>query len=114
MQFGLFVDIIGTQLGLARTLRGLTPEFGSFDDAQYDELQLERRFANNPDLQLAACWYWIRKLQARFFAGDYASAIAASSKAQDLLWTSLTTLETAEYPSLRSAFPSGIPRLRAA
>ena len=22
-------------------------------------------------LALAGCWYWIRKLQARFFAGDY-------------------------------------------
>jgi PAS domain S-box-containing protein len=48
-------------------------------------------------LQLAECWYWIRKLQARFFAGDYASAIEASSGAQKLLWTSLTTLETADY-----------------
>ena len=28
--------------------------------------------AENPDLALAECWYWIRKLQARFFAGDYA------------------------------------------
>ena len=37
-------------------------------------------------LALAECWYWIRKLQARFFAGDYASAIEASSRAQRLLW----------------------------
>ena len=43
------------------------------------------------------CWYWIRKLQARFFAGDYVSAIEASSRAQRLLWTSASQLETAEY-----------------
>ena len=43
------------------------------------------------------CWYQIRKLQARFFAGDYASAIEASSRAQQLLWTSASQLETAEY-----------------
>jgi PAS domain S-box-containing protein len=97
MRFGLVTDIITAQLGLVRTLRGLTPKFGSFDDAQFSELQLEDRFDRNPDLRLAECWYWVRKLQARFLAGDYASAIEASSRAQRLLWTSLTTLETAEY-----------------
>ena len=42
------------------------------------------------------CWYRIRKLQARFFAGDFALAIEASLKAQPLLWTS-PTFELAEY-----------------
>ena len=96
-RFGFVIDIIATQLGLIRTLRGLTPKFGSFDDAQFDELRIERRFAGNPDLALAECWYWIRKLQARFFAGDYAAAIEASSRAQPLLWTSPSYFETAEY-----------------
>ena len=59
--------------------------------------RIERRFSENPDLAFAECWYWIRKLQARFFAGDYASAIEASSRAQRLLWTSVSQLETAEY-----------------
>ena len=72
VRFGLVIDLIPTQLGLIRTLRGLTPKFGSFDDEQFDELRFERRLADNPDLALAECWYWIRKLQARFFAGDYA------------------------------------------
>ncbi len=96
-RFGLAIDIIATQLGLIRTLRGLTPTFGSFDDAQFDERRIERRFSENPDLALIECWYWIRKLQARFFAGDYASAIEASSRAQPLLWTSPSLFETAEY-----------------
>ena len=52
---------------------------------------------DNPALALAECWYWIRKLQARFFAGDYAAAVEASSKAQRLLWTSPSQFETAEY-----------------
>ncbi len=30
--FGLVVDIITTQIALIRSLRGLTPEFGCFDD----------------------------------------------------------------------------------
>ena len=70
MRFGLVIDLISAELGLVRTLRGLTRKFGSFDDEQFDERELERRFASNPDLALAECWYSIRKLQARFFAGD--------------------------------------------
>ena len=34
MRFGLAIDRITTQLGLIRTLRGLTPIFGCFDDAR--------------------------------------------------------------------------------
>ena len=97
MRFGLGADIIMSQLQLVRTLRGLTWKFGSFDDAQFDELQVESRFARNPDLQLAECWYWIRKVQARFLAHDYASAVAAASAAQKLLWTSLATLDGVKY-----------------
>ena len=97
MGFGFAIDSFAGQLGLIRTLRGLTPSFGCFDDHQFDELQLERRFSGNPDLALAECWYWIRKLQARFFAGDYAGALEASSRAERLLWTTPSMFETAEY-----------------
>jgi predicted ATPase/signal transduction histidine kinase len=97
MRFGLVIDFITSQLGLIRTLRGLTPRFGCFDDEQFDEARIERRFSGNPDLAFGECFYWIRKLQARFFAGDYASALEASSRAQRLLWTSVSQLETAEY-----------------
>jgi len=92
-RFGLVIDIITAQLGLIRTLRGLTPKFGSFNDERFDELLYERRLASDT----SECWYWIRKLQARFFAGDYASAIDASLRAQRLLWTSPSLFETAEY-----------------
>jgi PAS domain S-box-containing protein len=96
-RFGFVVDCIATQLGLIRTLRGLTPTFGCFDDEQFDEARIERRFSENPDLAFVECWYWVRKLQARFFAGDYASAIEASSQAQRLLWASPSYFEKAEY-----------------
>jgi PAS domain S-box-containing protein len=113
-RFGLVIDIITAQLRLIRTLRGLTPKFGSFDDVQFDELRFERHLASDPRLALPECWYWIRKLQARFFAGDYASAVDASLRAQRLLWTSPSFFETAEYhfygalcraASCDSAFP---------
>jgi PAS domain S-box-containing protein len=96
-RFGFVINSIGPQLGLIRTLRGLTPKFGFFDDEQFDERQIERLFSENPDLAFVECWYWIRKLQARFFAGEYASAIEASSRAQRLLWASPSYFEKAEY-----------------
>ena len=96
-RFGLVVDIIAAQRGLVRTLRGSTMEFGSFNDQQFDESQFEQHLANDPRLALPECWYWIRKLQARFFAEDYRSAIEASANAQRLLWTSPSFFEVAEY-----------------
>jgi PAS domain S-box-containing protein len=96
-RFGLVTDIITAQLGLIRTLRGLTRKFGSFNDEEFDERRFERHFASNPALALPELEYWIRKLQARFFAGDYASAVDASLRAERLLWTSPSLFRTAEY-----------------
>ena len=95
-RFRFIIDIAATQLELIRTLRGLTPTFGSFDDGQFEELRIERRFTRSPDLQ-AECSYLIRKLQARFFAGEYRTAVETSSRAQSLLWTLTSHFETAEY-----------------
>jgi PAS domain S-box-containing protein len=97
MRFGLVVDIASTQLALVRTLRGFTPQFGSFDDPHFDERRVEHRFSSNPDLARAECWYWIRKAQARYFAGDFATAVDASASARRLLWTALLNPEVAEY-----------------
>jgi PAS domain S-box-containing protein len=94
--FGIIIGVITAQLGLIRTLRGLTPKFGSFDDGQFDELRFERHLASEP-APVAECFYWIRKLQARFVAGDYASAIDSALRAQRLIWTSPPHFETAEY-----------------
>ncbi len=96
-RFGLVIDIITTQLRLVQTLRGVTPEFGSFNDEQFDESRFEHHLRSDPRLALPECWYWIRKLQARVYANDHVSAIAAASKAQRLLWTSPSFFEVAEY-----------------
>ena len=96
-RFGLVIDLIVAQLGLIRTLRGLTPKFGCFNDEEFDELRFERHLASNPLLALPEFWYWVRKLQARFFAGDYSAAVDASLNAQRLLWTSPSQFETAEF-----------------
>ena len=96
-QFGLVVDILTAQLGLIRSLRGLTQKFGCFNDEEFDELQFERHLASNQALMLADFWYCARKVQARFFAGDYATAVDASLRAHQLLWTSPSQFETAEF-----------------
>jgi len=97
IRFGLVIDIITSQLRLILTLRGLTPAFNSFNDAQFDEGRFEQHFEADPRLALPSCWYWIRKLQARFHAGEYESAIDAELEAQRLLWTSPSFFEVAEY-----------------
>ena len=112
IRFGLAKDSIAAQLALVRTLRGLTPNFGRLDDDEFTELGMERRFSDNPDLAGAEGMYWIRKLQARFFAGDYAAALEASERAQRIIWTRPSHFETAEYRVLRRALPSGIVRVR--
>jgi PAS domain S-box-containing protein len=96
-RFGFVVDIIDGQLGLIRTLRGLTRLFGSFDDGVFEESSFERHLASEPSLALPECWYWTRKLQARYFAGDYRTALQAASRAEQLLWTSPSIFEPAEY-----------------
>ena len=97
MRFGLVIDIITTQLALVRTLRGFTSRFGCFDDAQFNESRIEFDLSSGQRLATIACRYWIRKLQARCIAGDYATAIDAASKAQPLLWTVSALFEEAEY-----------------
>lgn len=95
--FGLAIERCEAQLGLILTLRGLTATFGCLDHEGYSEVDTERRLAKSPDLVLAEFYYWTRKLQAHFFAGDLASAVEASLHAEPLLWTSAAMFESAEY-----------------
>ena len=64
---------------------------------RFNESQFEDHLQSDPRLALPECWYWIRKLQARVYADDCASAIEAASKAQQLLWTSPSFFEVAEF-----------------
>ncbi|MGK3962480.1 AAA family ATPase [Sorangium sp. So ce118] len=95
-KFGLVVDLVTGQLRFIRTLRGLSSDFGSFNDDHFDEGRFERRLEGDPRLSIAAGWYWLHKLQARCYAGDYASALEAGAKAQRLLRTSPVFLALTE------------------
>ncbi|MEM5440374.1 AAA family ATPase [Paraburkholderia diazotrophica] len=95
--FGMVVDNLNTQLALIRMLRGSTIRFGRLDERNVNEPRFEHHLSGNPALATAACWYWVRKLQARYIAGDYAEAVDAAGTAQQLLWTSSSHLEECEY-----------------
>jgi len=95
--FGLVVENCKAQLGLIRTLRGLTPTFGCFDVNDYSETDTEHRLGSNPLLVLSEFFYWTRKLQARFFAGSYPSAVEASRRARQLLWPAASQVETGDF-----------------
>ena len=101
VRFEFAVDMISVPLAFVRTLRGETANFGSLDDGRFTERSFEERLTGHPALALPECTYWIRKLQARFFAGDYASAIEAAQQAERWFSTSASLsvflLERAEY-----------------
>jgi PAS domain S-box-containing protein len=91
------VDLIAPLLQFIRMMRGLTPIFGSFNDAEFDEGRFERNLEAEPRLTVVPCLYWVRKLQALVFANDYATALAAAEKAENLIWTSKMFFQFAEY-----------------
>ena len=95
--FGLVVDLLTAQVQLIRTLRELTPKFGCFNDDHFDELEFERHLASNPVLADPEFGYWALKVEARFLAMDYDSAVHASAKAQPLLWSAPALHETANF-----------------
>ncbi len=101
VRFGFAVDMISAPLAFIRMLRGETAKFGSLDHERFTERSFEERLTGHPAFALPEGSYWIRKLQARYFAGDYASAIDAADKAEKWVSTSaslrIKLLERAEY-----------------
>jgi PAS domain S-box-containing protein len=91
--FGLIVDCYLGQLMLIRALRGLAPDH----DAGYIDNGFERRMEEEPHSAFAASFYWIHKLEERYFALDPTACIEAGAKAESLLWLTRSFLEVAEY-----------------
>ena len=96
VRFGHAVKTITAQLQLVRTLRGLTPRFGWFDDAGFNEEQFERHFEEDPRLAVSACRYWIRKLQARLLPATTPPP-SLRRRMRKPLWVSVGFFEQAEY-----------------
>ena len=97
-RFGLLVYCLLGQLHLVHSLRGeraIDPRQEA--PADPEPATLERTLDEDPRFAIAACWYWIRKLQACFHEGDYASALQMAARSEHFLWTSPTYFELAEY-----------------
>ena len=101
-KFGMVAGFFTGKLRLMLALRGLTSSLGSFNDASFDEGQFEQYLGADPRFAAALCWYSIRKLQARFHAGEYSSALEAAAKAQTLFWTCPSLFEGAELVFFRA------------
>ena len=88
-RYGLAAELITGQIRLIRALRGSEKQ----SSAERDEF--ERSLQSAP--AILVCWHWIRTLQARVFAGEAELGVVAAEKAEDLLWTTPSFFETAEY-----------------
>ena len=93
--FGLLECCFLGQLHLIHSLRGI--ENSESEGGSANRAALEQRLEDDRSLAIAACFYWIRKLQACFHRGDYAGALQMQMKAEPLLWTCPTFFEFAEY-----------------
>ena len=98
--FGLSIHAISNQLALIRTLRGLTPTFGSLVDDQFDELPIEQRVAGNPARSVS---HNLMREQACYLAGDYAAAVEAASQVQQVAERSIQAVEWHFYGALSHA-----------
>ncbi|WP_420137795.1 trifunctional serine/threonine-protein kinase/ATP-binding protein/sensor histidine kinase [Sphingomonas sp.] len=92
--YSFVIDLIEPQLQFVQGLRGVLPSFGRLDGEGFSEALFEQRMDAPP---LVTCWYFIRKLQARYFAGSYHAALEAAEEALPILWTATPTLEIADY-----------------
>lgn len=90
------MDIIVSQQRFIQNMRGRTAHFSTFGDATFDEQAFEAELTTDR-MPLMVFWYWILKLQARFFSGDYDAALAVSRKAKALLWASAAHIQLLDY-----------------
>ena len=106
------LDFMTGQLGFIRTLRGLTPVFGSFGSEEIDEHHLEH-YLQSPELgpraRADAVGYWIFKLQAYVYSAEHGRAAALAEKAQRLPW-----MVTAEFVEAEYQFYGALARAAAA
>ncbi len=72
--------IVSTERTVA-SLRGLTRDLRSFDDASFDEDAFESEPADTRST-VVVYWYWTRKIMLHVLAGDYEAALQCSLRAR--------------------------------
>ena len=112
-RFGVITTPSIGQLRLIRTLRGLTPAFCSSATASSTRASSSSNWTGIR-AGLCCCCYWIRKLQACFHAGDYASRASRPQRsAATLSWHGCARIFRGRRLSfLRRACPGGAYAMR--
>lgn len=96
VRYDVTKDIIIDMQRLIRNLQGLTSNFSTFSDDEFDEDEHEAKVLSYR-MPIAICWHYILKLQARFMSGDYDKALEAANSAEPLLWSTLTAVHHTEF-----------------
>jgi len=83
-KYGDIANGIVSQQRFIAAMQGRTASLSTFNDAHFGEGAFEAQLSasRNPPV---ICWYWILKMEARFFSGNYAEALEAAGKAKQLL-----------------------------
>ena len=95
-KYGDAAQVVVSQQRFIATMQGRTATFSTFSDSQFDEAKFEARLTG-VRMPLMICLYWILKLQARFLAGDYVAALAASQQAKPRLVALIGEYKTIDY-----------------
>lgn len=92
----VFLRDFATQVErFAQNMRGLTDQFSTFDGDGFSQNAFEEKIRQGiPVLQFI---YYVLKLKARVFSGNFAEAVAVTAQAKDLLWTCTGFIQSAEY-----------------
>ncbi|MEO5970867.1 MAG: serine/threonine-protein kinase PknK, partial [Bdellovibrionia bacterium] len=80
---------------LVNQLRGLTHSLSSCSDSSVSQEDYEFRLKER--FPVVTAWYYIRKMQGQYMAGEYIGALETSEIAKGLLWTSPSFLEMIDY-----------------
>lgn len=92
IQLGLSAERFIGQLKLVQRLRGIPTE-----DRPGDEEWARQNVEGQPGLAMMVCYHWVFRLQERYFAKDYDSALEAAEHVEGIRWTMRSSIEEAEY-----------------
>ncbi|MDB5864761.1 MAG: multi-sensor signal transduction multi-kinase, partial [Betaproteobacteria bacterium] len=96
-KYGDVAQIVVSQQRFIATMQGRTATFSTYSDAQFDETTFEAQLTGDRMISMVCCFYWILKLEARVFSGDYAEALAAADHAKPLLWAATAQIQLLNY-----------------
>jgi predicted ATPase/signal transduction histidine kinase len=92
IELGLPAERFIRQLELVEKLRGVFTEHGPVDEA-WAKQEVEA----DPRLAMMVCYHWVFKLEERFFAGDFQTALDAAARVDGIRWAMRSSIEEAEY-----------------